>query len=293
MKTEYSLLIQGPYHYNAIKNIKKNQNLVAQIVVGTWKQDWGSWEPQIADLDIKLGVGFGDEILVDPGTISQLQVATTVSALEICQAEFVIKCRSDEYFNLDAAILKHQKQKNKTLFGNFTERPFSLHKFFVSDHLIIAPRNVLTSAFEDLAANKRQQYSSETVPFESHLGYALFTSGLRLSAESPPPPPSTNPPYAQLRWSDFRLHFELVDLQTLKPFEVGAQRAQVTKIHDLKKLGKICNSKGWPIDFVYRPNMLSLAPKTKPIEIALKYWRYFMRVKFNPVFNRIKKYLVA
>lgn len=288
MKIEYTLLIQGPYHYNAIKNIKKNHRLVAQIVVGTWKQDWGSWEPQIADLDIKLGVAFGDEILVDPGTISQLQVATTMSALEICQAEFVIKCRSDEYFNLEAAILKHQKQKDKTLFGNFTERPFSLHKFFVSDHLLIAPRKVLTSAFQDLAANNRQQYSSEAVPFESHLGYAIFTSGLRLSTKSAP-----LPPYPQLRWSEFRLHFELLDLQTLKPFEVGARRAQVTQIHDLKSLGKICNSKGWPIDFVYRPNMSSLAPKTKPVEIALKYWRYFMRVKFNPVLNRIKKYLMA
>lgn len=287
MKSEYALLIQGPFNQNAIQNIEKNRHLVAQIVVGTWKQDWNLWEPQIADLETKIRVGFGDEALVNPRTVSKLQVATTISALEICQTKFVIKCRSDEYFNLEEAILKHQKQTDKTLFGNFTERPFSLHKFFVSDHLIIASRKVLTSAFQDLAANGRQQYSSEAIPFESHLGYALFTSALRQRAEAPPP----NPPYERLRWTEFRSHFELLDLQTLKPFEVGAQRAQVTQIHDLKSLGKISNSKGWPIDFVYRPKMSSLAPKGKPVEIGLKYWRYFVRVKLNPVLNRIKKYL--
>lgn len=269
-----ALIIQGPYSPASVRNGLINLAYVDELSIGGWKEDEASWK-SLLDLlkfaGFKVHFSTSEKIQVDSKQIQRKQIQSTLAAIEKVHSPKSIKTRSDEYYNLSEFIVRiHQLSDSpKILTGNFPERPFSLNKFFVSDHLVGADTEVLKRAFEILATGRHGQNSPE-VPFECQLGYALYLATCELLDSDPKQ-------YRHVSWRDYINLIEVFDVHLLKPYLVNANTAGVKSISDIKKLGRLFNSAGLPIDYVYRKSTFHYFPKTRLVEAVLRLVRYVVR----------------
>jgi hypothetical protein len=275
---EFALLIQGPFHRNALRNVLLNISHFDEFSFGVWLDDNENWTllwKLLREAGFNTSIAYADEVSVQANQVQREQIASTLSALRVTQSQLVVKNRSDEFYSLANFLGLVRTNSAKVVCGNFPERPFSLKKFFVSDHLFGGSTHLLLRAFELLAENTDEVFSKEQT-FESNLGYAIYLSHCRASNARPKR-------LSNLRFSDFRALFEICDIQNLMPFELNANSAGVRGVNDLRLLGRMTNPKGLPIDFVYRPRTWSYAPKSAPIESLLRALRFLMRSKHKEI----------
>jgi hypothetical protein len=140
-KEDITVLLQGPLKNIDIENIKKSYGDY-KIILSTWEGE------EIENID------FAEKIIVQPfppqidygqrpdllrfkGSNIEFQVLSTAAGLRHIETKYVVKARTDEYYNLDELIKVFGKDTDKIVSINFIARRFSYAPYHVSDHLFI------------------------------------------------------------------------------------------------------------------------------------------------------------
>ena len=160
----FTILIQGPLNRVSLDYVDKYKK-IGPVILSFWKNDKNKVRhPVLNDPSIKLiennSVNKSD-IFSPDNRLKQWQ--TTYEGLKYCSTKFVIKLRSDEYFeNLETIIEEFKKDVGKmTTLNVFLKLNHKRYCYHISDHIIICNtlifRNSLKLLFNDL--NKKYTYT--------------------------------------------------------------------------------------------------------------------------------------
>lgn len=267
---------------NVLRNILINP-FFTEIIVSTWKpQDEMERHLLRTIRKIKMVKVIINEIDSEkfqacPDAL-QKQVWTTLNGMLEMRSPFVVKVRSDEWFDLHDFIEAFESNAELILFSNFLVRPWSYHSFHISDHLFAGDKAVLEHAFWLLSRTTQKWLDRELgihslIP-ESCIGFMIFREQqLKCGVSN-----KTIRTPGNFDWETFRSGFELYDLQRIcGQFEVHARRAQVGPVTNLRELGSLFRKDGLPLDFVYYPKLEALKPQGRAWTAIKKRYRYARR----------------
>ncbi len=258
------LLIQGPLNQATVENIKRNSELVQQCVVSTWNaQDavqaqillqLRSLETTIDNLEVI--VRELDLPKVPHRDRGGIQFMSIKNGLQHVHTSRVIKCRSDEEYELSKFLLQLDLNPNRTLFSNFIVRDWLYHPFHISDHLFASPTHMLNRALDKISSRTpaeidillgRHAKTPEVV-----LGYHLLEA--HEQAESPHLGEFT--PSFKL----FSRHFRLFNLQQLDFYSVNANQAGIRSLVDIRSLRSFRSEEGYRLNFHFYSRTSQLRP---------------------------------
>lgn len=202
MTSDLTILIQGP-----LNRVSLDQNQIrayqgnGHIIVSHWDDDPKSEIPD------------GVEIITShfPGTKGYVQPTADRQfwgifyGLEKVQTEFVVRTRSDEFWNLEPLIEEYfAGDTGRVLCGNiFFKKGFPYH---LGDHVFIGQTALLRAAYHFLCHDHR--YGGDYA--EAALAKALMDAkGMPHNKDS------------------FKTLFDLIDINRLKPFRAAYRSAEI------------------------------------------------------------------
>jgi hypothetical protein len=143
-ESDFTILIQGPLNSISIDNICNYKNF-GKIIVSCWDSDDITLLSKIKDNFTIIKNSYPLMSINNSANIAK-QITTTLSGLKICDTEFCIKVRSDEYYSdLTAIVTKLKENPHKIISSTvcFCNRPYH-----PSDHIIAGKTKTLTEGFK-------------------------------------------------------------------------------------------------------------------------------------------------
>lgn len=142
----FTIIIQGPLHFNSISHIQEYNDL-CNVIISAWRDDekFNLYKQLIpSDVDVALTEPSQNLDSINNSQNRYFQIVTTLRGIKLTKTEYVIKTRSDSYFtNLIPLIEMVQNNKNKIITSNTFARFFYLYPFHLSDQLYSGKTNVL------------------------------------------------------------------------------------------------------------------------------------------------------
>jgi hypothetical protein len=264
MVSSVCLLVQGPLHKATLANVLRNLSSVDQCVVSTWNTNDGGQMEILQDLlrlqkeseKISIIVRALDRNRIPHLDRGGLQFMSIKNGLDAVRTLQVVKCRSDEEYDLEEFLKEVLRNPHRTLFSNFIVRDWLYHPFHISDHLFASPTQVLSRAIEQMASRTSDELeallSKHSKTPEVVLGYHLFEAHeLR-----------DRPLLANARWSfnRFSKHFDLFDLGALAYYSVNANQAGVNSLRDIRALRSLRSVEGYRLNFHHYSTTRQLRP---------------------------------
>jgi WavE lipopolysaccharide synthesis len=271
------LLIQGPLNQTLIDNVSRNIDSVSQCVVSTWTPNDAIENGILETLrvmqekDQRLQIVCKDyeiDYLESQNLAGRRQFLSIQNGLAVVEPRIVVKCRSDEQFALSAFLEAVASRPDTVTFVNFIVRDWLYHPFHMSDHLFSAPKDILKSALEKLFSRSEIQLY-EILGQHAHTPEVLLGFHLLEQFGEVSWPVSSRDNYQR-----FVDHFNLFDLEDLRPYRVNANHAGVAQLEDLRALESLKSWGGYRLNFTtyrtiraMRPNKLRglWFKKAKPI----------------------------
>ena len=252
---EITLLIQGPLHaIRTLQNARLNVDNFSRIVISTWEPQDGDSISIFSDL-LKLSHSIEEgritvvtaplpalnKTAYNPANLL-LQLQSTLTGLNVAKSNHVVKCRSDEVYNLKQFKATYFIEPRKPLFANFIVRETSYARFHMSDHLFAAELTDLKSALSTLKealeggcrSDKLARFIATHPPPEVLITvFILIQLGIEtetvLNAEQ------------AVAFQIIKNHLRLFDLTELGPYVLSANHAGFKELTDLPKLAKSWN----------------------------------------------------
>jgi len=233
-----ALMIAGPLHPNTLKNIVLNAEVFNEIVVSTWLPTDAREVGILSEISSREIVTVVQQPL--PTISSQvfnpanlmLQAISVRSGMGRVLSPNVVKCRSDEYFNLSKFVNDFRKLPNKPLFANWLVREWDQHPFHGSDHLFASASTLALSAYDRILTaieNKDEEWAAlitDPAP-EQLLTLALLAGQFEVS--------SLLTMTKKEGFRVFRHYFRLCSIEDLKPYEIRANHAGLVNVNEFRK----------------------------------------------------------
>jgi hypothetical protein len=286
-------LVIGPIRPEVIETFRENQTSFDELRFATWPALTRD-ESLILDQVRKVAdVSFAELDIANLEGYSRLpfQVATTQAGLAMMTSEVIVRCRSDEFYNLNLFLNSVASEPDKIWFSNFIVRPWSYHPFHVSDHLFAAEAMILRSAFSQLSGSEAFEISRILGPKhmivpESRIGLALFNA--RLRHEGIEWWTSGAQATSRETFEMFIERFQLHDLDSsgAGSYRLNANNAGISGANSVSQLGEPFGALGAPIDFVHFRKIQDLKPRSIAFEWLMRKIRYTLRVFFPSLTTR-------
>lgn len=173
-----ALLIAGPFHENTIKMIDLYKEKF-KIIISTYENS----DDKLQQFENDLNVTIVKKSLPSVKDLHNsqniyFQCFSVLNGLEVCDKEYVVKLRSDEYYsNIDKLIEKLPADKIST--SNVFIRDVSYKPFHLSDHMIVGGVEMIRNTYKDLKSyiEKNQdnlQILNSTTPAETKIFLFAF-----------------------------------------------------------------------------------------------------------------------
>lgn len=149
----FTLVIQGPLHQNAIYGLLNNyKDYTDHIILSHWDTDDQQLLRYIEEYQLPVKV-VTNTMHVDYNTFNgqnmYYQVYNTMKGLELVETEYVIKLRTDQWFgNLEPFFQAVIAEPDKYTCANLHFRPDKLFKYHPSDKLIGGQTDIIKKTFE-------------------------------------------------------------------------------------------------------------------------------------------------
>jgi len=286
------LLVVGPVQASTVETIELNMRLFSEVQLATWPPKNSEESLLLAKL---VGIAGVSIVSLDSNELEgysnlPFQVATTRAGLEAMNSDIVVRCRSDEFYDLKPFTEVIFKNPDKIWSSNFIVRPWSYHPFHISDHLFAAELGLLKTAFSFLSGPESFNLSRILGPRhmmvpESRIGLALFNAAL--GGDFASGWFAVNAASSKTTFDLFAERFRLFDLDSEQGsrYRVNANNAGIIGSTSLPKLGSVLSNAGAPIDFVHVRELRQLAPRSNLIEWIFLRWRYLLRTYVAPWIN--------
>jgi hypothetical protein len=191
-----TILIQGPPQHRSLSRILDYRAL-GPVVVSCWMDD-----VPVVGSDVALVATPKPEKQYYVGSANETfsyQVHSILNGLRLVKTPYVVRTRSDEYFNLVPFIKRYNRRDDKILCGNIFFKPWSTYHFHMGDHLFIARTEILLTAYEALAGNI-DRYNNQQCAEQSS-SFAILDA--------------FDEPWTR---EAFARRFDVMDINELKPF---------------------------------------------------------------------------
>jgi hypothetical protein len=288
MTGNLSLLIQGPLHRATVENIKRNSPLVHQCVVSTWNAQDAVQAQILLELrhlettidNLKVIVSELDLPKIPHIDRGGMQFMSIENGLKHVLTSQVIKCRSDEEYELSKFLLQLGLNPNRTVFSNFIVRDWLYHPFHISDHLFASPTHLLNEVLERISSRTPAEIDSilgtHSKTPEVVLGYHLLEA--HEHADSPHLDEFT--PSFKL----FSKHFSLFNLEQLDFYSVNANQAGIQSLMDIRSLRSFRSEEGYRLNF----HLYKRTSQLRPARLKATYTR-----QLKPILRAISLKLAA
>ena len=161
MRENFTVLVQGPLEQNTIKAIEC-YSMDYKVVVSTWQEETELHEHVQHLCKLNNNIKFVNEkaptVIGPPGLAGVLRdttfhyaIAGLQNGLKFVDTEYVIRTRSDEFFDsLDYLANLSLQNTEKLVFGNIFARKWSDVKYHIGDHIYASKTHILKSAIDKL-----------------------------------------------------------------------------------------------------------------------------------------------
>jgi hypothetical protein len=269
-KRTKALLIQGPLNAASILNIRLNlgggAEEINQVIVSAWLPKTPSEEliareiETLAMLDPRIELILGDfedvafSYLGQPGAA---QIASIALGLPRVTTEVVIKCRSDELYDLEPLSFAVDTEPQKIHFTSFITRDWLYHPFHISDHLFALPTDLLRRAIRNIESLEIGSLFDElgrhsSVP-ETFLGFMIFKQREKISVKG--------------TWRNRRTfalwnkHFQLLDLKQFRTYSLTANGVGINGLTDVGLLSAFSSFHGFQLNYIHYSTTRQLRPR--------------------------------
>ncbi len=115
--SEFSVIVQGPINDVSLAHIHEYRQY-GPVIMSCWESD-----PRIADIpdDVKLIASKLPEKVYyvgKPNDTFTYQVKSIYRGLAVCDTQYAVRTRSDEFYNLEPLLERFKQSPNKILCGN-------------------------------------------------------------------------------------------------------------------------------------------------------------------------------
>ena len=151
----FDLVIQGPLNNISLEYVDKVSNQFNKVIISHWSENDISLLDIIESENVEIydqrTPDLNDTVGVSKDSTFFYSISSTFLGLQKCTSEYVIKMRSDEYYeNFDILKEKIVKHKDRFVFGNIFAKPWSHSSYHIGDHVFGSTRKLLLSAYNIL-----------------------------------------------------------------------------------------------------------------------------------------------
>ena len=237
---QYTVLIAGPLHKNMLENMRLNEGL--DFVVSTWVPK-NEREALLLHEVNQYAKSTNVRVVINetPDTSNvynvanlYLQVCSVLGGVEAANEQFIVKCRSDEYFSNLNIIIKYHSTAGKPVTSNIFVRENDYCPFHISDHLLVVDKINFKQALKDVEIYLRESKDTfgifrDDIPAEVKIAIFLLSqygydrkhlSDIVLTKASE-------------GYQIMEREFELFDVDALQPYSISS--SAVGEISDLRR----------------------------------------------------------
>lgn len=192
---DVTTIIQGPPNERSLNHIPTYQKY-GPVVVSCWDDD----VPNVTGVTLTANPKPVPVYYVNSANKTfSYQIHSILNGLRVVETKYVIRTRSDEFYNLDNLIAKYNQRDEIVLCGNIFFKPWTYYKYHMGDHLFIGRTDVLLKAYSALADDVGR-YGIMACAEQSSTFAILDAFGDEWTREG------------------FLRHFDVIDINQLKPF---------------------------------------------------------------------------
>lgn len=189
-----TILIQGPPNPRSLDHIDEYRKL-GNVLVSCWDDNIPKCDVPVVSGPLPQQSYYSNT----PNKTFSYQVHSIYNGLRAVKTDYVIRTRSDEFYNLSPLIDKYNFRDDVILCGNIFFKAWSCYSFHMGDHLFIGRTDVLREAYHNLVSNVLR-YNNKGCA-ERSSSYAILDA--------------FHEPWTK---EAFVSHFDVMDINALKPF---------------------------------------------------------------------------